>query len=306
MAVALHENRPVRGEEAIVERPDGSRAWFAPYPTPLRDELGRLVGAVNVLIDVTERRQAEQELRRTAAALETSNAVKDEFLGLVSHELRTPVTTIFGNARLLQDRGDSLPADLRAGMVADIAEDAERLHSLIENLLQLTRVGSGTEPELEPQVADRVVRRAIATFRRRRPDRRVAFRGGTEGAIVEADGTWLELVIGNLLSNADKYSPTETPIVVRVTHGADEVEVTVSDQGIGFDRDAVEHLFQPFYRSQAAREQAGGIGIGLTVCRRIVEVLNGRMWVAHRPGGGAIVGFALPRATMDMEHDAPD
>src|SRR5206468_12648098 len=89
MAIALKENRPVRGSAAVAERPDGRRVAFEPYPTPLRDRDGTLVGAVNVLVDVTERLAAEEALRATASALEVSNAVKDEFLGLVSHELRT-------------------------------------------------------------------------------------------------------------------------------------------------------------------------------------------------------------------------
>src|SRR3954452_4300401 len=103
MAIALKENRPVRGSAALAERPDGRRVAFEPYPTPLRAEDGTIVGAVNVLVDVTERMAAEEALRAAAAALEASNAVKDEFLGLVSHELRTPVTTIFGNAIVLRD-----------------------------------------------------------------------------------------------------------------------------------------------------------------------------------------------------------
>ena len=89
-------------------RPDGSHVSFMAYPTPLFDDGGQLIGAVNVLVDITERHRAEQALRASADALEASNAVKDEFLGLVSHELRTPVTTIFGNARLLQARGAEL------------------------------------------------------------------------------------------------------------------------------------------------------------------------------------------------------
>lgn len=299
MAVALRENRPVRGEEAIAERPDGSRVWFAPYPTPLRDRRGRLVGAVNVLVDVTERRRAEQDLRRLAVDLETSNGVKDEFLGLVSHELRTPVTTIFGNALVLRDRGDALGAPVRAGMVADIVEDAERLHSIIENLLQLTRLGSGTEPELEPQVIDHVVRREVEAFRRRRPDRPVQVTGGAGGAIVEGDETWLALVVNNLLTNADKYSSTHAPIEVTVRATPTEVEVSVLDDGMGIDAETADHLFQPFFRSQAARAKASGIGIGLTVCRRIVESLGGRIWARARSEGGAVVGFVLPVADLE-------
>ena len=173
MAVTLKEGRAVRGGQAIAVRPDGSHVFFEAYPTPLFDDAGTLIGAVNVLVDMTERHDAEQALRSAADSLAASNAVKDEFLGLVSHELRTPVTTIFGNAQLLQARGAELPDEVRAGMIADIATDADRLHVIIENLLQLTRLGSGSRPEREPQVLDRVVERGVASFQARHPGRTI-------------------------------------------------------------------------------------------------------------------------------------
>ena len=103
MAIALREGRTVRDTPAILERPDGERRFFMPYPTPLfRD--GMLIGALNALTDISSQREGEESLRQTAAALASSNLVKDEFLGLVSHELRTPVTTVFGNAEILESR----------------------------------------------------------------------------------------------------------------------------------------------------------------------------------------------------------
>ncbi len=148
MARTLHENRPVRGGTAQAERPDGTRVHFQAYPSPLRDADGQLIGAVNILVDITDRVKAEEALRNSAEALQRSNRVKDEFLGLVSHELRTPVTTIFGNAQLLLERvaGLQLGDELR-GMLSDIAEDSDRLLGVIENLLLLTRAEAGTLPE---------------------------------------------------------------------------------------------------------------------------------------------------------------
>src|SRR6187200_685278 len=110
---------------------------------------------------ITTDHRASQHHTSTAtpAELEASNSVEDEFLGLVSHELRTPVTTILGNARLLQDRRDQLAVDQRDSMVADIAAEAERLHEIIENLLSLARLGTGNQPELEPTALDRVIER---------------------------------------------------------------------------------------------------------------------------------------------------
>jgi PAS domain S-box-containing protein len=296
MAVTLKEGRPVRGGQAIAVRPDGSRISFMAYPSPLFDDAGEMIGAVNVLIDITERHMAEHAVREAVEALEASNAVKDQFLGLVSHELRTPVTTIFGNARLLQTRGNELGEEVRAAMIADIATDADRLHGIIENLLHLTRLGSGTRLDLEPQVFALAIERTVESFRARNPTRVVDITGKRPRAIVEADETYLSLLMENLLGNATKYSDASTPVEVRVTEVDDEVQVAVFDRGIGLDAETAERLFEPFYRSTSARSAANGLGIGLALCQRVVTALGGRIWARPRDGGGAEVGFALPEA----------
>ena len=275
IARAMREDRPVRGATAHAERPDGSRVSFETYPTPLHDRDGRLVGAVNVLVDITERLAAE------------------DFLGLVSHELRTPVTTIYGNAQLLLHRSRDLPDEPR-DMLADIAEDSDRLLGVIENLLLLTRAEAGTPPELEPQLLDHVLRRACEAFQKRR-GRAVSFtRMPGSHVVVEADWTYLELVVGNLLSNADKYSPRSQPIDVVLSADRAEARVSVLDRGIGIGESEAERIFTPFYRSASAKRQASGMGIGLAVCKRILEAQGGRVWARPRPDGGAEVGFALP------------
>jgi PAS domain S-box-containing protein len=294
MAVALKENREVRGAQAIAERPDGTRVAFLPYPTPLRNDRGELIGAVNVLVDVTERTKAEKALRDAAEALRASNAVKDEFLGLVSHELRTPVTTIFGNARLLRDKGDRLAEDARESMIGDIAHDSERLLGIIENMLLLTRLEAGPQPELEPNVLAHVVRKAVHSFGRRHPGRRVTMTAEPQHLIVEADRTYIELLVENLLANADKYSAQGTDVEVEVRVRDAEAQVVVLDRGIGLSDVELAQIFSPFYRSEKAKRQANGIGIGLAVCKRVAEAQGGRMWVRPREGGGSEFGFALP------------
>jgi PAS domain S-box-containing protein len=299
MATALKESRPVRGSEAIAVRPDGSRVQFMAYPTPLFDDMGRLAGAVNVLVDVTERHRAEEASESAARALAASNAVKDEFLGLVSHELRTPVTTIYGNARLLQGRGAELGEEVRVSMLADLVSDADRLHSIIENLLHLTRLGSGSELDLEPQVLDRIVDRTVRSFLARHPGREVVLHMTPAGGVVNADETYLALLVENLLTNAHKYSSIGSPVEVDVTSGDGEAVVHVRDRGIGFGDTKPETLFEPFYRSAEARYAASGLGIGLALCQRIVSALGGRIWASPREGGGAEVGFALPIQAPD-------
>ena len=292
MAIALKENRPVRGSAAVAERPDGRRVAFEPYPTPLRDRDGTLVGAVNVLVDVTERLAAEEALRRTASALEVSNAVKDEFLGLVSHELRTPVTTIFGNAVVLRGRGKLGAAE--RDIVGDIREDSERLLRIVENLLQLTRLGSGATLETEPQVLDHLVERAVETFGRRHPGRPIRVTRSFSSSVVDADATSIELVVDNLLGNADKYSRPGVPLEVVLTVKDGWSKIEVRDRGIGIADVDADDLFTPFYRADEARRTANGMGVGLAVCKRIVEAQGGSVWARSRRGGGAIVGFSLP------------
>ena len=298
MAIALKTGQPMHGAEAVAERPDGTRVAFMAYPTPLRDDAGRTVGAVNVLVDITERRRAEDALRATADALVRSNAVKDEFLGLVSHELRTPVTTILGNARLLRTRSESMDEATVQGMLEDIDDEAGRLHTVIENLLALTRLGAGqgADVEREPQLIAQIVGQAVDEFVRRYPERIVETRIHDRFLIVDADDGLLRLVLANFLGNAHKYSPPDQPIEVDVALAADglDVEVSVLDRGFGLDDVDPVELFEPFYRAPEAKRRASGIGIGLAVCRRVVESFGGRAWAAPRDGGGASFTAAIP------------
>jgi K+-sensing histidine kinase KdpD len=247
---------------------------------------------VNVLVDVTDRVAGEQALRASAAALEASNAVKDEFLGLISHELRTPVTSIYGNAVLLTSRiGVGGP---EATMIRDIGDDADRLLRIVENLLQLTRLGSGTKLDREPHLLDHVVRAAVESRLRRHPDRVIRLSIHRPSLIVQADSIALEMLIENLLSNADKYSEAEASIDVEVALDDETAIVRILDRGIGIAPDIADDVFTPFFRSDQARRTASGIGVGLAVCKRIVEAHDGRIWASPRVGGGAEIGFALP------------
>lgn len=297
MAIALKEGRALRGFTVIAERPDGSRVDFQPFPTPLYDRDHRLIGAVNVLVDITERRRIEDELRSTAAALAQSNGVKDEFIGLISHELRTPVTTIYGNAQLLRDRRDRLDEPTRDAMVTHIAEDSERLLEIIENLLLLSRMQAGTSSELEPQVLTHVIRNEIRVFSRTHPQRDIRFvEVPGHHVVVEADRTHLVLLLQNLLTNAHKYGGADGAIEVALESVEDEARVRVMDRGLGLEDADLARLFSPFYRSSEAQRTASGLGLGLPVCDRIVTALGGRMWAKAREGGGAEFGFALPVA----------
>jgi len=122
--------------------------------------------------------------------------------------------------------------------------------------------------------------------------------------IVQADSIALEMLVENLLSNADKYSPAGRPIDVEVGLDGETAIVRILDRGIGIAPDIADEVFTPFFRADQARRTAGGVGVGLAVCKRIVEAHDGRIWAAPRKDGGAEIGFSLPLSRDLDELDA--
>jgi signal transduction histidine kinase len=232
--------------------------------------------------------------RKAARDLKQANRAKDEFLGLMSHELRTPITTIYGNAQVLQRLAGELDREAIAGALDDIKHDSERLHLMIENLLALARYSDRGASDLEPILVARVLDRLRRAHLRSYPHRQIEIEVDDAGVCAAANPTYLELVLRNLLNNAEKYSPQTQPVDVTLTSGATEVVVTVLDRGPGISEAEVAQVFQPFFRSETMRAAVPGVGIGLTVCKRLVEGQGGRIWVQPRPGGGTSVSFALP------------
>ena len=164
----------------------------------------------------------------------------------------------------------------------------------MRKVYQLTRLGAGTKLDREPHVLDHVVRAAVESRVRRHPDRVIRLSIDRRSLIVQADSIALEMLSENLLSNADKYSQAEESIDVDVALDDETAIVRILDRGIGIAPDIADDVFTPFFRSDQARRTAGGIGVGLAVCKRIVEAHDGRIWASSREGGGAEIGFALP------------
>jgi PAS domain S-box-containing protein len=287
-----------RGEalagEVRIRRADGTYRWHFGRVAPVRDADGSVRLFVGAHVDIDDRKRTEDDLLVAAAELERANAAKDEFLGLVSHELKTPITTIYGNAQVLRVRGDKLDDDSRKGALDDIVDESERLHRIIDNLLVLARLEQGQEIDAEPLLVRRIASVVVAEHRQHHPYRNVRLTMTKEPMPVNGQALYLEQVIRNLLSNAEKYSPTSEPIDIDISRGGDELHFSVLDRGRGVATGEEEKIFTPFYRSPTARQRASGVGIGLAVCKRLVEAQGGRMWARARDGGGADIGFALP------------
>ena len=224
-----------------------------------------------------------------------ANELRDAFIGVISHELRTPITTIYGLSKMLRQRGASLDPAVLVSTIEDVEVEADRLHRLVEDLLVLSRAERGAvDIEGEPLGLARIVRRVVEAERDRLPDRVIEIEASDHLPLVIGEETYVEQVVRNLVTNAAKYADPAHPIRIVAEAGPNEVIVKVLDEGIGIDEGDKERVFALFYRSSAASRMAGGAGIGLFVCRHLVEAMGGRIWAAPRSPVGTEVGFALP------------
>jgi PAS domain S-box-containing protein len=248
-------------------------------------ETNLLAPTVVVLRDITSARAA--------------SAARDAFMGVLSHELRTPVTTIYGGSQLL---GRNLDDEHRADVVSDIQVESERLARLVEDLLVMTRVERGmVEISDEPVLLQHLLGPVAQSTAERVGNPEIRLDIGDRLPAVRGDATYVEQVVRNLLTNAVRYGRgLQSGVDVQATEEDDRVVVRVLDRGPGFQDDDPERLFDLFYRATSARSVPGGAGIGLFVCRHLIEAMGGQIWARSREGGGAEFGFYLPVMEADF------
>jgi len=239
-------------------------------------------------------KQAQEVLEQ----LRKASFAKDEFLAVLAHELRTPITTIYGGSELLER---DLDKDRRAEVISDIRVESERLARLVEDLLVMTRVERGmVEITDEPVLVQHLLSSVVGSTPGRWDGARIDLRLAERLPAARGDSTYIEQVVRNLLTNAVRYGRgVEDGIELSAREEDAQIAVRVLDHGPGFGGDDAERLFDLFYRAAAARSVPGGAGIGLFVCRHLIEAMGGRMWARERPEGGAEFGFSLPIMEFD-------
>ena len=238
--------------------------------------------------------------RHLTSQLQRQNTVKDEVLGLISHELRTPLTTLKGNASTLARHSDRIRESDRQVALEDIGRDADRLERIIENMLVLARVEGIGETELEPTLIHQIVRMAMAEFAERFPGKELKVQMSDEPLLVLGHETYLRQIVMNLLSNAVKYGGDQ-PVELQTKRDGDWGIITVGDRGPGLSDKMLTRVFEPFFRSPRDSGRAPGVGLGLTVCRRLLDELGGRIEARQREGGGTEFVATLPLMSDEDE-----
>jgi signal transduction histidine kinase len=251
--------------------------------------------------------QLWSDLQDRMAREQAAQRIKDDFLSIVSHELRTPLTSIQGYSQMLEGRlSGQLDAESKEmAHVRVIRSQVGRMRRLVDDLLDVSRIDRRGAVSIEPVDFDLTdeVRETAARVAREHGDRPVEVR--TSGSLpIRADRDRIAQVLANLLENAVKYSPDGGPIRVTADRRGGEVEVTVSDTGIGIAPEHRENVFERFYQADGdiGRRRFGGLGLGLYISRAIIDAHGGRIWSAANTeaGTGSIFGFRIPRVAMSL------
>ncbi len=280
MALALQENQGYNEQEIVIERPDGSRRTALAHANPCYDESGRVVGAVNILVDITDRKRAEDALRE-------SDRRKSEFLAMLAHELRNPLAPLRNGLQIMRLANHNGAAVERAqGMME---RQLGHMVRLIDDLLDLSRITNG-KIELRKERIDlaAAVKDAVETSRPliEASGHELTVTLPPQPVFVDADRTRLAQVFANLLNNSARYTKRGGHVWLTVERQGSDVVVRVKDNGVGIPADLLPKVFEMFTQANRSLERSqGGLGIGLSLVRGLVEMHGGRV-EAHSDGPG--------------------
>lgn len=296
-ALAARRNEGTYREEFRIVRPDGTVRWVEERAFPLRNERGTVYRVVGVSTDITERVLASQERERLIRELERKNSELEQFTYTVSHDLKSPLVTIKGFLGFVERAAE-------AGQLAQVRADlgrigaaADHMRRLLDDLLQLSRIGRIVHPP-RPVPLGPLVRKVLGILSGLLTSRGVQVDVASDLPVLFADPVRLEEVLVNLLTNAAKFMGSQPAPRIEIGTRTDGAETVcfIRDNGIGVDAHYRERIFGLFERLDPRTE---GTGIGLALVRRIIEVHGGRVWVeSEGVGKGSTFCFTVPPAPL--------
>ena len=279
--------------EFPIRRRDGADRWLlgAASPQPQSDGHTAWFGYI---ADVTDLRELEAASRDKAAA-EAASRAKTEFLSRMSHELRTPLNAVLGFAQLLELSPTPPLADAHRRPVQLIREAGEHLLTMIGDLLDLTRIESGhLHLQIERVALAPLADECVALMQAQAAGAQVRVNGAIEASIaVRADRTRLKQVLLNLLSNGVKYNRADGSVTLRARSDGARAVIEVADSGVGIAAEHLARVFEPFHRGAHVHSPIEGTGIGLAVCKSLVELMDGSIDVQSAPGQGSLFSVRL-------------
>jgi two-component system sensor histidine kinase KdpD len=282
---------PIYGEDKVLGvlalLPVNLRRVFLPEQQKLLDTFLRQIGQA-----ITRIRLAEQT-KMIQMQVETER-LRNSLLSAISHDLRTPLATIIGSASTLLESDGHLQAQDKLDLSRVIVDEAERMSNLISNILDMARLDAGVV-ELNKQwhPLEEIIGTVLTRLHKQLADRPVKVKLPSGIPMVLADAVMIEQVLINLLENAIRYTPQNSELDITADLSAHSVEISIADYGAGIPKGREEQLFEKFYQVRHEAAQSG-VGLGLAICRAIVEAHGGKISARNKTGGGAVFTFILP------------
>jgi two-component system, OmpR family, sensor histidine kinase KdpD len=254
----------------------------------------KLLNAFATQVVLAVERIRLSETARRARVLEESDQLKTSLLSSVSHELRTPLATIKASVSSLRSGDVDWGSDARLDLLAVIEEETDRLNILVGNILDMSRIESGAlNPQKKPNALKEIISRAVGYIHNQAQNHAIEIDVAEDLPLVSVDFVQIEQVFTNLISNSLKYAPVRTVIKIQAEPKDNKVLlVRVANQGPGVPEGQLERIFDKFYRAKNT-DQITGAGLGLSICKGIIEAHGGKIWAENLPGGFAF-NFTLP------------
>ncbi len=299
--ITLAGNRPLRGIEALAERQDGTRFSFTSWPTPLYDRSGSLIGAVNMLMDITEIKKTTAVLEQARIQANAANVAKSEFLANMSHEFRTPMNVIVGLVSILK-KTDLLP-EKKQKILNTLSEESDRMMSLINNLLDITKIENDVV-ELQnipfdlAQLLEEIVSIQNVVASEKDLVLHIDYISGPQNLLI-GDPLRLKQALLNIVGNAIKFTRTGSVTLrvdCRMKNETNAIlSISVKDTGIGIREDQIEHIFSKFTQADtSSTRRFGGTGIGLAISKTLIEKMGGTLDVNSIYGCGSCFTITVP------------
>lgn len=294
----MKTGRPIINKEEKISMQGKPPRWFSATKVPIYDEMGNISGIVGISRDITHLKETEETLRKYSEELKELNATKDRFMSIIAHDLKSPFGTLLGFLELMREDFEEITRKDLKNFIGMSYESARKIFNLLHNLLEWAYMQKG-QIKFDPIVIelkhfvdestevliDRAKEKGLTIINEVVPDIKI-----------KADKSMIQTVIRNIVNNAVKFTPTGGSISITAENlDNDMVKISIKDTGIGMSEEDREKLFKlDSHHTSIGTEGESGTGLGLIICKEMVEKNNGEIWVESEPGKGSIFYFTVP------------
>ena len=272
--------------------------WLGIRISSIKNFRDEYLGKIFIFNDITERKKSEETLKKSEMNLREMNEIKNRFFSILSHDLRNPFGSVLGYSEILKEDYKDLTDEEKIDFIEQINISSNNIYRLLEDLLEWSKLNMDTlEPELEKLNLFNEVEETILLLKNLAAKKLVTIKNEVNPQFtISSDPSMVQLLLRNLISNAIKFSPSESTIRVCLKEKQNDVEISVIDNGVGILPEAIPILFRPDIKySTEGTDKEKGTGLGLVLCKEIAEKLKGKIAVESQPGKGSTFTFTLPK-----------